>query len=40
MQLRIDALTEAAAWPGADRRPAVPASQLMAARSPLAWHET
>ena len=32
MQLEIDALKEAAAWPGADRRtPVVLASQLMAA---------
>ncbi len=32
MQLEIDALKEAAAWPGAGRRtPVVPASQLMAA---------
>ena len=32
MQLKIDALKEAAAWPGAGRRtPVVLASQLMAA---------
>jgi hypothetical protein len=32
MQLKIDALKEAAAWPGADQRtPVVLASQLMAA---------
>jgi hypothetical protein len=32
MQLQSDALNEAAAWPGADRRiPVVLASQLMAA---------
>jgi len=31
MQLKIDALREAAAWPGADQRtPVVPASQLVA----------
>lgn len=32
MQLKIDALKEAAGWPGAGRRtPVVPATQLMAA---------
>ena len=32
VQLKIDALTEAGAWPGAGRRtPVVPASELMAA---------